>query len=130
MSLVMPQDLMYQVISEQQHYKISPHAFFQAWKKGVVIAGPRWFGDGTQENLEVATSKWDLCPRMQLIRQSLGVLSSGEKLFLSAMASFYNADNASSLLKRSGFRGLADLDTLDLQRRQVISKLTLYYHGW
>lgn len=130
MSIVMPQDVLYQVISEQQHYEVSPHVFFETWKRGVIIAGHHWFGDGTQQNLEHATSKWDLCPRMQSIQQSLGVLSSGEKLFLSAMASFYNAAEGGKLLERCGFRGLADLDTLDLHRRQVIAKLVLYYSGW
>ncbi len=38
-------------------------AFFEAWKRGVEIAGPQWFGDGTREGLNQAKSKWGSAPR-------------------------------------------------------------------
>lgn len=130
MDTTLPPEVLYQAIYEQHHYDVSPQAFFVTWRYGVSIAGYRWFGDGTLSNMEQANSKWDLCPRMQAIRKALGVLSSGERLFLAAMASFYNANDGGKLLKLCGFRGLADLDTLDVERRQVIARLMLYYHGW
>ena len=37
-------------------------AFFDAWRRGVEIAGARWFGDGATAP-EAASSKWQLEPR-------------------------------------------------------------------
>jgi len=64
------------------------------------------------------------------IDEHLDVMSRGERLFLAAMASFYNARDSVPLLKRCDFEGLADLGRLDSQRRQVIADLVLNYHGW
>ena len=100
------------------------------WKRGVEIAGPQWFGDGTREGLNQAKSKWDLRPDMLRANDALGVLSSGERMFLSAMFSFYNAREGGAMLKRCHFQGLSDFDGLDLQRRQVIADLLLNYSGW
>lgn len=47
-------------------------AFFQAWRRGVTIAGRRWFGDG-QTPPDNAKSKWDLAPRIDDISASIGV---------------------------------------------------------
>jgi len=58
------------------------------------------------------------------------VLSSGQRMFLSAMASFYNSREGGALLKRCGFEGLSDFGGLDLERRKVIADLTLHYTGW
>ena len=66
-------------------------AFFDAWKTGVTIAGPRYFEDGTYSPT-TARGKWDLEPRLDDITRSLGVLSSGEAIFLAARVSFYDAD--------------------------------------
>lgn len=67
---------------------------------------------------------------MLMLNDALGVLSSGQRLFLSAMVSFYNAREGSAMLKRCGVDGLADLGNLDLQRRKVIADLLLHYNGW
>ncbi|EPB9494590.1 TPA: hypothetical protein L4Q76_001690 [Pseudomonas aeruginosa] len=125
-----PAEILDQIALEQAHFSAARAAFFSAWQHGVKIAGPRWFGDGTPEGLLRAASKWDLCPNMPLIDSALGVLSSGERLFLSAMVSFYNAQDGSAMLSRIGYQGLADLGGLDLERRKVISELVLNYGGW
>jgi hypothetical protein len=104
--------------------------FFEAWKRGAQIAGHEWFGDGTREGLQRATTKWDLRPNMLMLNDALGVLSSGQRMFLSAMVSFYNAREGGAMLKRCGFEGLSDFGGLDLERRQVIADLTLHYNGW
>jgi hypothetical protein len=62
-------------------------SFFEAWQRGVEIAGHRWFGDG-QASSQSATSKWDLPPWVDDIRSAIGWLSSGEAMFLAAMVSF------------------------------------------
>ncbi|HBP0979071.1 hypothetical protein QRD40_05110 [Comamonas sp. Y6] len=126
----LPLEVAEEIAREQQHFAAAPDAFFKAWKRGVQIAGPRWFGDGTQEGFEQARDKWALCPDMPRISKALGVLSAGERMFLAAMVSFYNAHRSAPLLRRCGFEGLSDLSGLDLARRQVIASLVLHYNGW
>ena len=111
-------------------HRPAPQAFFEAWKRGAEIAGPEWFGDGTPEGLQRAASKWDLRPKVLLLNDALDVLSGGQRMFLSAMVSFYNAREGGAMLRHCGFEGLSDLGGLDLQRRQVITDLVLNYSGW
>lgn len=130
MNQPLPQDLLDQLALEERHFAKAPHAFFEAWQRGVRIAGIEWFGDGTHEGWQRATSKWDLRPKMLILNDALGVLSSGQRLFLSAMVSFYNAREGGAMLKRCGVEGLSDLGNLDLERRKVIADLLLNYNGW
>lgn len=130
MNQLLPDDVVDQIMREERHFARAPDAFFQAWKRGVEIAGPEWFGDGTRESLCHATSKWDLRPNLLMLNDALSVLSGGQRMFLSAMVSFYNAREGAAMLKRCGFEGLADLGGLDLERRQVIADLVLNYSGW
>jgi len=130
MNATLSADMFKQIDREQQHFELAPHEFFQAWKRGVAIAGHTWFGNGTREGLSSASCIWDLRPRMADIDEHLDVMSRGERLFLAAMASFYNAHDSVPLLKSCDFEGLADLGRLDRQRRQVIADLVLNYHGW
>ena len=88
MNQLLPREVVDQIMREEQHFAAAPQAFFEAWKRGVEIAGPEWFGDGTREGLNQAKSKWDLRPNMLQLNDALGVLSSGERMFLSAMVSF------------------------------------------
>jgi len=114
----------------QQHFSKAPLAFFHAWKRGVELAGHGLFGNGTREALNLAVDKWDLRPNVPLIKRTIGAMSSGEKVFLAAMVSFYNANDGGALLKRVGVHGLADLGGLDLERRRIIAALILNYTGW
>ena len=130
MNQLLPADVVDQIMREERHFARAPDAFFQAWKRGAEIAGPEWFGDGTREGLHRATSKWELRPNLLMLNDALGVLSGGQRMFLSAMVSFYNAREGAAMLKRCGFEGLSDLGGLDLERRQVIADLVLNYSGW
>ncbi|MDF8361348.1 hypothetical protein [Achromobacter anxifer] len=130
MNQLLPREAVDQIMREEQHFAAAPQAFFEAWKRGVEIAGPEWFGDGTRECPNRARDKWDLTPDVQRIEKSIGVLSGGERMFLAAMVSFYNERKGGALLKRCGFHGLADFGGLDLQRRKVIADLMLHYSGW
>lgn len=105
-------------------------AFFEAWKHGVELAGVRFFGHGTREAFDLALTKWDLCPNVGLITKAIGPMSSGEKVFLAAMVSFYDTCDGGALLRRVGVQGLSDLGGLDAQRREIIASLLLYYAGW
>lgn len=130
MNQPLPQDVLALIWQEQQHFASAPEAFFQAWKYGVEIAGPQWFGDGTYDGLRLATSKWDLRPNTPMIHAALNVLSSGERMFLSAMTSFYDAHEGAAMLRCCGFEGLADFNGLGLEQRRVIAHLLLNYSGW
>ena len=81
-------DALDQAAHEIQHFSQANEAFLQTWKRGVGIVGPEWFGDGTREGWQRAASKWGLCPRVAEISEALGVLSSGERLFLAALVKF------------------------------------------
>jgi len=126
----LPQGVLDSLLLEQRHFKRAPQAFFAAWKRGVEIAGAEWFGGGTREGLQRATSKWDLRPRVSRIRDAIGILSSGQRMFLAAMVSIYNAHDGGVMLRDCGFEGLSDFSGLDLERRQVIAELILHYNGW
>lgn len=105
-------------------------AFFDAWKTGVSLAGPRYFGDGSHSPA-TARSKWDLEPQVEHISGSLGVLSSGESVFLAALVSFYDSDSGGEMLTQVGAHGLSDLAArLDETRRQVLADLLVSYAGW
>lgn len=130
MSQLLPKEVVNQIAQEQRHFAAAPDAFLQAWKRGVQLAGPQWFGDGTPEGLNLARDKWDLCPDVSRISKAIGVLSAGERMFLAAMVSFYNERKGGAFLKRCEFHGLADFGGLDLQRRKVIADLLLNYSGW
>ncbi|MFU1926449.1 hypothetical protein ACLQ9J_10315 [Bordetella hinzii] len=126
----LPLSVLEQLTQEQAHFDEAPSAFLDAWKQGVRLAGPHFFGDGQPDGLARAKSKWDLAPDLPRISRTLGVLSSGERVFIVALASFYNAHDSKELLRRAGVGNLADLGTLDLQRRQVIAALLLHDTGW
>lgn len=124
-------DSLYEDIAhETAHFAAAPTAFFHAWKRGVALAGAHLFGNGTHAELDHAASVWDLRPKVQLIEHAIGVMSSGQKVFIAALVSFYNAEDGGRLFERIGVRGLADLGGLDLKRRAVIAALILNYSGW
>ena len=130
MSAMSEQAVFDEIAANQQHFSKAPLTFFHAWKRGVDLAGHDLFGKGTRECLDLAVDKWDLRPNVALIRKVIGAMSSGEKVFLAAMVSFYNANDGGALLKRVGVNGLADLGGLDLERRRIIAALILNYTGW
>jgi len=119
-----------EIAHETTHFAAAPAAFFHAWKRGVALAGTHLFGNGTHAELDHAASVWDLRPKVQLIEHAIGVMSSGQKVFIAALVSFYNAEDGGRLFERIGVRGLADLGGLDLKRRAVIAALVLNYSGW
>ncbi|MFV0275842.1 MAG: hypothetical protein ACK5HY_01480 [Parahaliea sp.] len=124
------QAMLAQIAISDHHFAQAPAAFFQAWKRGVQLLRPTLFGSGTQAHVDQAQDKWALCPNLDLIDQAIDVMSSGERVFLASLVSFYNAEIGGALLKRVGVHGLSDLGGLDLERRQVIADLIMNYTGW
>lgn len=105
-------------------------AFFFAWKKGVEIAGFRFFGDGSQQGFKKSDCRWHLRPNMQVVKKNFEILTDQERVFLAALVSFFNAEEGSSLLKQSGVRGLSDLGLLTYEQRDVIAGLIMHHHAW
>jgi hypothetical protein len=105
--------------------------FLVAWKDGVRLAGPDFFGRTNPPEPGHEETKWDYCPREKLVESTFGGMSGGEKRFLAGMISFYNADWGQKLLKRAGSPNICDLSAgLDGERRTVIARLFLTYEGW
>jgi hypothetical protein len=104
--------------------------FLSAWKRGVALAGSHLFGAGPDADVELAQTKWDLCPKVRVIGRAMRAMRPLEQFFLAGLVSFYNAEDGGHLLKRAAFRGLIDLAPLDLARRAVIADLILNYTGW
>lgn len=117
------------IANELAHFSRAKTNFFDAWKRGVALAGTHLFGTGVAA-VDRAASVWDLCPKVDLIERTIGVMSSGEKVFLAALVSFYNTETGGKLFKRIGVHGLADFGGLDLSRRSVLASLLLNYTGW
>ena len=117
------------IANELAHFSHATMNFFDAWKRGVTLSGPHLFGTGPAADVDRAVSIWD-CPNMRLIDRAIAVMSSGEKVFLAALVSFYNSEDGGKLLKRIGVQGLADFGGLDLSRRSVLASLLLNYTGW
>lgn len=118
------------IAREERHFAVAPEVFLTVWKRGVALAGVHLFGESPHADLELATTKWDLCPKVRLISCALRSLSPLEQLFISGLVSFYNAEDGGRLLKRAGFRGLIDLAPLSVPHRAVIAGLILNYTGW
>lgn len=118
----MPADTLHTIHQEQAHAQRAPAPFFDAWQQAVHLAGPHLFGGGTATAIVTASSIWGLRPNVPLIT-TIGVMSSGERVFLAALVSFYDPHDGGNPLKRVGVEGLADLDPLDVKRRQLIAAL-------
>lgn len=126
----LPESVLSDLINAHQQQDLAPEQFFQAWKKAVLLAGPRYFGIECRSDINMARSKWDLCPDVPLIESAIGVMSHGEQVFLAALVSFYNDETGGRLLQRVGVRSLADFGLLDTQRRMLLATLIIHYSGW
>ena len=126
----LPESALSDLINAHQQQALSPEQFFQAWKKAVLLAGPRYFGIECRSDTNMTRSKWDLCPDVPLIESAIGVMSHGEQVFLAALVSFYNDETGGRLLQRVGVRGLADFSLLDTQRRMLLATLFIHYSSW
>lgn len=123
-------DAMKQFHADLRYWNGAQARFLAAWKQGVNLVGCDYFGDGTIEGWEAATDKNQLRPHMELIRETIGVLSSGQRVFLAAMCSFFNSGWGGDLLRATGWNGMSDYSNLDREHRQVLADLLMNYTGW
>lgn len=126
----LPESALPDLINAHQQQALAPEQFFQAWKKAILLAGPHYFGIECRSDINMARSKWDLCPDVPLIESAIGAMSHGEQVFIAALVSFYNDQTGGRLMRRVGVNGLADLGLLDSQRRTLLAHLLIHYSGW
>lgn len=129
-----------QMARAQDHAEHAPARFLKAWLRGVRIAGKNCFGfqqpiygDTIQpaQSLDEVTSKWQVCPILDVVEKVIGVKSSGERTLLAVMYSFYNTEDGAKLMDEVGIRGFADIaSSLDLEARDVVAELLKNYTGW
>lgn len=119
------------MVRRHDEARARPARFLAAWKKAVVLAGPRFF-DVLVDDVAAADDKNQLRPNPELIADTAGVLSSGERVFLLALVCLFNSEDAMALCQRYGEaidpRTLAD--TLDYERLGVLVNLMQNYAGW
>lgn len=119
-----------------EHYDSAPGRFLEAWKQGVTKAGPRFFKtkEGyTPATVEAATDKWQLIPNWEYVNENIGVLSTGEKVFLATLCSFYNGDWGHQLIEEhgQGYVSVGDIaNRLELDESHIITQLMLNHTGW
>ena len=126
----LPESALSDLINAHQQQALAPEQFFQAWKKAILLAGPHYFGIECRSDINMARSKWDLCPDVPLIQSAIGAMSHGEQVFIAALVSFYNDQTGGRLLRRVGVNGMADFGLLDSQRRTLLAHLLIHYSGW
>jgi len=120
------------------HYQGAPARFLDAWKQAVAKIGHRFFiakeGYDNPESVDQATDKWQLIPRWEYVEEHIGVLSTGEAVFLASVCSFYNGEWSQELFEKNGLNGYASIgDTankLDLDRLEIITELMKNHTGW
>ena len=107
--------------------------FLDAWIRGVKLAGPALFGDGGDP--ELARTKWDLRPNLEMVDNAIGNMSGGEAVFLAAMYCFFSDTDGAPMLQRAyGVRRPVAIGTIaariDDERRGIIADLFMSYRGW
>jgi len=107
--------------------------FFAAWKQSVALLEPKWFGDGTFEGLQNASSKHDLAPRLEAIRADFKSQSRGYQSHIALLVSIYNYETGEKLLRTAG-QGQANFMKhfirLDSDRHALLRVLIETYPGW
>ena len=112
MNLPLPEDVLDQMALEQAHFDAAPQAFFEAWKRGAQIAGHEWFGDGTREGLQRATTKWDLRPNMLMLNDALALLGRLEDGGVVDIVAFEASLALLDVLKGAGVGDADELEAL------------------
>lgn len=117
------------------HEHIAPEKFLAAWKKGVQLAGARLFTNHRDypavESIDDAINKWQLIPDYEVIKDYMGYASTGERLFVAVLYSFYNSDDGAVFCEEIGFRGIGDIaKRLEQDQLKIITELMCHHTGW
>ena len=114
---------------------VAPEKFLVAWKKAVKLAGARLFTNHHNypavESVNDAINKWQLIPNYEVIKEFMGYASTGERLFVAVLYSFYNSDDGAEFCEELGFRGIGDMaNRLELDQLKIIIELMCNHTGW
>ena len=104
--------------------------FLIAWREAVMLIGVQLFGTGRIVEVASVTSKWDLAPRLQSMRSCVGAMECPDRMFLCAVLSLYNPQEAIRLRQLCGLTTFFDRDVLDPVRQELVSELLLNSTGW
>lgn len=124
-------DLQELAMKIEQNRPRPPEEFLVAWKEGVWLAGPPLFTVRC-DKVDAATEKDQLRPDLEVITASLGGMSPGERVFILSLYQFFSDSTVVELSAELGypFPTLADIASMDSQRRAVIARLLETYSGW
>lgn len=114
---------------------VAPEKFLVTWKKAVKLAGARLFTNHHDypavDAVDDAINKWQLIPNYKAIQEYMGYASTGERLFIAVLCSFYNGDDGAEFCEELGFRGIGDIaHRLELDQLKIITELMSYHTGW
>ena len=91
------------------HGRIAPKRFLVAWKKAVELAGAQLFTNHHDypavDSVNDVTDKWQLIPNYEAINEYMGYASTGERLFVAVLYSFYNSDEGANFFRNSVIEG-------------------------
>ncbi len=103
--------------------------FLAAWKAGVLFVGEECF-DVRSSSVVSAVDKNGLRPRANAESLAAGA-SSGEKVMLGVMLSFFNETRGQKYLKRIGCLNPCDISaSLDYAGNRVVASMLVSYCGW
>jgi len=99
--------------------------FVDAWRDAVELIGEQYFM--LRAPLHECIDKWQMEPKVDLIRSRLSLFSTGEKIFVQAVIQFYN-DRA---LPKHDLPTMTDISaSLDMPRLKIVMRLMRHYGGW
>lgn len=124
-------DMLNRFLDESEENESKQSEFLSAWKDGVEVAGEQFFVIRC-EVVASANDKDDLRPDLEMIKNSIGVISPGERVFILSLCQFFNARDIQELCSEFDieFPTLTDISHMDKRRRQVITKLIEAFTGW
>ncbi len=84
-------ELLEQVEISTGHSGSALELFGAAWIRAVGLAGPAYFRSGMRPAQDSVNTKWEPVPDVAHISHAIGAMSSGERVFIAALVSFYNS---------------------------------------
>lgn len=103
--------------------------FLQAWKEGVMTAGPSLFGCQARTPMD-ATHWTALTPKLDVMRKAIANRSQAQAYLIAVMASFFNDAEGQKLLTKAGLTFGGGARVVSPKERDIIARLFTHYRGW
>ena len=105
--------------------KRDPEIFLAAWRDAIALIGEGYFM--LRKPLSECTTKWDMEPKVDALRSRLGVMSSGEAVFVKCVLQFFD----DRCMHKQDVPTLVDISNrLDAERLRIVMRLMRHYGGW